>query len=86
MVSRVQETEEHIRSPRAKYNELSRISQDPEIMIEKYGQYHKRVTEKRNIKQKLCKSCRVRSEKNKIVPQVKMAEKFMLLQTKEKPQ
>lgn len=66
MVSRVQEIEEHVRSQRAKYSELPRISQDPEIMIEKYGQYHKRVTEKRNIKQKLCKSCRVRSEKNKI--------------------
>lgn len=43
MVSK--EIEEHVRSQRAKYNELSRISKDPEIMIETCRQDHKRVTE-----------------------------------------
>lgn len=43
MVSK--EIDKHVRSQRAKYNELSRISKDPEIMIEKCRQDHKIVTE-----------------------------------------
>lgn len=46
-MSRVQKTEKHLRSQRAKYNEFSRTSQDLEIV--KYRQDHKILVENNTL-------------------------------------